>query len=757
MVIIVVLIEIIAAGAIIALENQDEHEHTKDISKELSLIARVNTDGSGIYLSEQYDASDFLTVSSSGKVTFNKETWGGKVFGTPGASTIQHVQLMGIVQNELGMKFEKYNEGGKKSSDTVYYIDNIQNYTHAINNRSILDGGILWEPQYHYITSSDYYDEMVTTNILFPGHTCCLITGYQDFLDNHSDETIRFLAAYIKAVDFVNEAKEDPSGEKYKQLIQICKDNIPGLTEEVIIEALHGVVYTYSDKKGTSNLSALESDIASLTENLTNLGGIKVQISELGFDSYEEFAKAFIDDQYLTKALKYKSYSGTKSTVNVSAIDGDIHQIAVQVARSLGYFGEYGLDVNLRALGNGGAVAQDILSGQSDLGFMGAPPITSATVNGKKIIAHDTSEVVVVKDVSLISRVNTDGSGIYIASEYNAEDFLTVSAEGKITFKPEAWGGKVFGTPGASTIQHVQLMEIVQDSLGLKFEKFNSESTKSSDTVYFVDNIQNYTHAINNKSILDGGILWEPQYHYIVDSEYFDEMITTNQLFPGHTCCLIAGYQNYLDSHSDETVRFLSAFVEAVDYINEAKSDKSGEKYAELIKICKDNIPGLTEDVIKEALDGVVYTYSDTAGTADLGELKVDIATLAENLTKLGGIKVTLKELGFKTYNELADAFVDNSYLKKAMEKKAYTGNATSTINIAAIDGDIHQIAVQVAKSLGIFEKYGLNVNIKALANGGAVAQDLLSGQSDLGFMGAPPITSATINGKKIMLKEVEI
>ena len=742
----------IAAGAIFALENKETSSSSGEVDKEVSLIARVNTDGSGIYISAVYDPDDFITINSDNSVTYHKEMWGGKVFGTPGASTIQHVQLMDIVKNEMGLNFEKYSNTTSINSNTVYYVDNINNYTMAVNNRNLLDGGILWEPQYHYILSSGYYDGLITTNILFPGHTCCLIAGYQDYLDDHADETARFLAAYIKAVNYINDAKANPSGEAYAELIKICKDNIKGLTDDVIKEALDGVVYKYSDKPNSASLSDLESDIASLAEDLTDLGGIKYKISELGFDSYDEFAEAFIDNSYLDKALSYGTYSGSKSTISVAAIDGDIHQIAVQIARTLGYFDEYGLNVTLRALPNGGAVSLDILGGQSDLGFMGAPPITSATINAKAIVKHDAATHV-EKAVSLVSRVNTDGSGIYIATKYNAEDFVTIDGD-NIEYHKEMWGGKVFGTPGASTIQHVQLMDLVQNTFGMKFEKY-SESKLESDTVYFVDNINNYSTAINNRSVLDGGILWEPQYHYILSSDYFKGMATTNELFPGHTCCVIAGYENYLKNHSDETVRFLAAYIKAVDYINEAKDDPTGTKYANLVAICKENIHGLTEEVIKEALEGVVYAYSDNAGTADLNKLINDIGTLSKDLTDLGGIRVKLSDLGFVSYDDLASAFVDNSYLQQALTATGYSGNKAS-ITVAAIDGDIHQIAVQVAKNNGYFEEYGLDVTIKALPNGGGVAQDLLSGQSDLGFMGAPPITSATINAKKIKLVEGE-
>ena len=754
MVIIVVLIELLAAGAIIGLENRDSEEASTEIHKELSLIARVNTEGSGIYISSEYNADDFLTVSKSGEVKYNADYWGGKVFGTPGASTIQHVQLMGIVEDELGLTFEKYNPSGSKSKDKVYFVDSVANYDAAINSADILDGGILWEPQYHKILSSSLYKGLVTTNVLFPGHTCCLIAGYQDYLNKNPDETARFLAAYIEAVNYINAAKADHSSEKYATLVEICMENIPGLTEDVVKEALDGVTYTYSDKAESSDLDALVGDIASLTENLTNLQAIKVQMSELGFDSYTEFAKAFIDNKYLSHALTYGPWEGEeKRNIAVAAIEGDVHQIAIQVAISLGYFEDYGLNVGIRALKNGGAVALDLLSGQSDLAFMGAPPITSATVNGKKIYVTE-KEPVVKKDLSLISKVNTDGSGIYLASKYNSDDFVTVSPEGEVTYKTETWGGKVFGTPGASSIQHVQLMTIVQDKLKLKFEKYMDGGSLSSDTVYFVDTITNYTHAINNAKILDGGIIWEPQYHYILSNEHYDGMVTTNSLFPGHTCCVIAGYEGYIEKHPDETARFLASYIKAVNYINLAKQNQKGEEFKNLIDICNKHIEGLTPEIIEQAILGVVYTYSDTEGTADLTKLKSDIASLAEELTVLDVIKKKITDLGFESYAKFSDAFIDNSYLDKALKVNEYNGNDVAKIKVGIIKDDVHRIAIIVAQELGYFEGFGIEVTINEFPNGGLVSQDLLSGQSDFAFMGAPPITSASINGDHIRMVE---
>jgi ABC-type phosphate/phosphonate transport system substrate-binding protein len=163
---------------------------------------------------------------------------------------------------------------------------------------------------------------------------------------------------------------------------------------------------------------------------------------------------------------------------------------------------------------------------------------------------------------------------------------------------------------------------------------------------------------------------------------------------------------------------------------------------------------GLTEDVIKKALMNVTFSYSDKMGTAELSALKKDVAHLADKLTSQGVINVKIKDLGFDSYEKLAEAFIDNSYLEDALKVNGYNGNDLTTVTIGLIESDVHRIAVQVGIELGFFKEYGIDVDIKFFKNGGLVAQDLLSGQSDLGFMGASPITSATINGKRIIVED---
>ena len=379
----VVAVLVVAAVGCFLVINKDSDDSTITASA----IARVNTDGSGLYLKAQYNPADFYTVTN-GQYVFNADAWGGKVFGTPGSSSIQHVQLKEIATS-MGLKFTKYTEGMEKNKDTLYFSDTIANADAAINKSgSILDGGILWEPQYSIIISSDMYQSFLLTNDVFPGHTCCIIAGSNSFMDANPEATVAFLAAYSEAVKFIIKAQADTSSEDYKTLINICMKYTSGLNEDQINAALANVVYKFSDDNVSGSLADLEDDIASLEAGLEASGSITKPITNLGFKDSNEFAEKIVDDSYLIKAVSgdVKPLE-TKKTITVAAINGDVHQIGLRVAQDLGLFENYNLDVVYSGLTNGGAVAQDLLNGHSDFGFLGAPPFTSNNVNGAYIHA----------------------------------------------------------------------------------------------------------------------------------------------------------------------------------------------------------------------------------------------------------------------------------------------------------------------------------------------------------------------------------
>lgn len=374
-----------------------------DSDKEIDLIARVNTEGSGIYIDAKYDAGSFIEVDSAGKpvkdssgnVVMKTDGWRGKVFGTPGTTSIQHIQLQTLVQG-MGLKFTPYTKGSDTSStsNNVYYVATITNAAaYEAESTKYIDGGIIWEPQYHALLQNTIRkcNPMMTTGDFDPGHACCVIGGSHKYMSSHSDETVRFLAAYIKSVKWMNAALADRSSADYESLMDIAERKT-GMDKTVLAEAMANVVYTYGGN-GTGDtdaapLTSLKSDVAKLVDNLYSIPGtLRVPLKDLGFNSSQDLAKKFVDDTYLSKAMAYeKSASGySNATVTVAIITGDVHQIAIHVGIEKGFFSEYGITVKTTTAANGVGVATSLQNGEADFGFMGAPPISIIAINGKLI------------------------------------------------------------------------------------------------------------------------------------------------------------------------------------------------------------------------------------------------------------------------------------------------------------------------------------------------------------------------------------
>lgn len=220
----------------------------------------------------------------------------------------------------------------------------------------------------------------------------------------------------------------------------------------------------------------------------------------------------------------------------------------------------------------------------------------------------------------------------------------------------------------------------------------------------------------------------------------YTTLARTNEMFPGHTCCVIVAKQSYLSSHSDETVRFLAGYVNGVKYLNNALDDKSSDSYKEVMKIAKNQLKdtGITEDEIAASLANITYLYQDN--TNDLAALKVAVSELYDSLGfPSGAVK-----------DKIMAEFVDDTYIKQV--GSAVKG-AEATITVTVITGDVHQIGLHLANELGFFNDMGIKLNISYAKNGGGVADKVMlegSDGTDFGLLGAPPATINTYQKKLI-------
>ena len=378
---------------------------------------------------------------------------------------------------------------------------------------------------------------------------------------------------------------------------------------------------------------------------------------------------------------------------------------------------------------------------------------------------------------NILARVNSDGSGIYINEKLcgdtplgdipmrNGNPFYKIDTSGAYCVDADcgdAWGGLICGTPGNTSIQHVQMKQLVE-SMGLKFVLYESGTALSPDTVYYISTVTNYTAAMESKSnngvSLDIGIVWEPQFSRIIDesgTETFRTLGLTNDFFPDHTCCILAGYSPYVSSHTDVALRFLAGYIEAVRWVQEA-NDPSSANYGKLVDICVASA-GLSETVIEDALAGITYLYGDTDpdGTCDLHKLKRDIADVAA--ANSDSMRYGMKDLGFDNTIQFANRFVDDSYLISALDvDKSKISGRSASVTVSAITGDIHQIALVIGSAKGIvsadhsiFDEYGISVNISYANNGAGVAVALQNGAAQFGFLGAPPATITAVNSRLV-------
>ena len=342
-------------------------------------------------------------------------------------------------------------------------------------------------------------------------------------------------------------------------------------------------------------------------------------------------------------------------------------------------------------------------------------------------------------DTSIVlARANTEGSGIF-----GDEPGMAVSDDdGYMVLVKEKWGGKVIATPGPTSIQYMIIKEQLV-KVGLTVRAYDNTNPPGSNEVQLKDVGVGLMAAEFTAGTIDGGIAWEPIYSDIlINSPGAYDVCKTNQFEGqlGHACCMVAANSNYLNNNSEAAVRFLAAYCDAVDFINNAKFLGSGsDEYKELMKSCKKLLDGYETEVIEEALANVTYTYN-------LTNFEDEYVDLIHAYQESGVISRSAMETIGMTPVQFAKAHIDGSYLNNAssISKVEYK---PVTIRVAYLGADIHQLALQVAKDLKYFEAYGIEIeNVGPFAAGGNVLDAILTGEADIGFAGAPPIVMKTVN-----------
>lgn len=448
---IVVVVVVVIAAAAVAVSSRDSDAE----STEISLISGLEGVGSGFYYKEGViDPTELLVYNDDGTlathnvngvgeiVIFKPAGWAGLTFGVPTVGSIQYYQLKTIV--EVYLNDTTYTDGttaslklvaGSPSGNQVGYTVTQGAAARIIESNP--DIGITWEPQFSALVvdgnSTAPYAKLVTTDLLFPHATCCVLYGNAAYIEDHPDVAQKLVWAVKNATDWLNAVFDeitaynqsigseegkwviDESSEAQRTLVELTNKytggTSNGLTTAQILNAFNYVEYAWGDEvvnngnvNASNPLSKIKSDIASQTDILYDIGGLaNYSLSDLGFSNSTQFAEKFVDDEPLKEVLDRTSWDTTEKTrITFSVIVNDMHQLPTHLAdealpdlaRYVGnpslssttsLYDQAGLDVEFNGGVSGAtAVITQLNSHQAEFGVAAQPAVILYDINNQQ-------------------------------------------------------------------------------------------------------------------------------------------------------------------------------------------------------------------------------------------------------------------------------------------------------------------------------------------------------------------------------------
>jgi len=283
------------------------------------------------------------------------------------------------------------------------------------------------------------------------------------------------------------------------------------------------------------------------------------------------------------------SYSDKNTNqIQVATIPCD-HEAALFVAESQDTYKKEGLNVTIRSMSTGSGIVSALASGDVDIGYVGIAPALQGISEGIPI--------------KIVGAVNLDGSAI------------VVDPKSGITNTSDLEGKRV-ATPGVSSIQQVLLLYQLQ-----KYNISASNVDISSVNIFMIPSTL-ASHKV------DAYIAYEP---YASLAEYTgigNILMYSDEIMPGHPCCVIVARQDFIDKHPQELQTYLDIHKNTTEFVNNNKNET-----AQLISGELTTNPGL-EDI---SLQHVVFVSQvDTAfqqNVMNFMQIEQQMGYLKKNLT----------------------------------------------------------------------------------------------------------------------------
>lgn len=256
-------------------------------------------------------------------------------------------------------------------------------------------------------------------------------------------------------------------------------------------------------------------------------------------------------------------FNPPNNTIRVAYIPCD-HEAALFVALAQNKYTTNGLNVETKSISTGSSIVSALASGDIDVGYVGIAPAMQGISEGVPI--------------KIVGAVNEDGSGIVVDENSNITNTTDLV-------------GKKIATPGVSSIQQVLLL--------YQLEKYNitpSQVDISSVNIFMLPS------TLASKKV-DGYIAYEP---YVSIAPYTDVgkvLMYSEDIMPGHPCCVIVARQDFIDQHPQELQTFLDIHKNSTEFVKGNKNESANLVSEELTSNPELEKTALTHVIFVSQLD----------------------------------------------------------------------------------------------------------------------------------------------------------
>lgn len=287
------------------------------------------------------------------------------------------------------------------------------------------------------------------------------------------------------------------------------------------------------------------------------------------------------------------------------------------IADKEGFYREEGLNVDLKALGDGPVIQQALAAGELDVAYVGTPPVYQWFSRG------------------LQSR--------FLAKVNYGQAAVIVDAKSPINSLEALKGKKLAGVKKGSGMDVLLRGYVLKEKAGLNPDK----------DLDIIDMPPGNMNAALERGIVDAAFSWEPFVSQSLLRGSSRVLLDVNKALPNYPWYVVIALPKTLQERPDDVVKLLRAHRKAIAFLNE-NPDESNRIIAEAFKLeAVQGVDGKT--ITPEAIVAQARTRLGWSANLEASDIQF-IQRLMNYSYDLGFIDKTLK----------TEQIVDTSYLEKA-------------------------------------------------------------------------------------------